>query len=189
MAREEKTYTVTAEGMKKSEAIDAAREELLESGQIEGDLRKRPVPGSVNEIQAPQKQKVAYEASENDTAFYRVYTLKGEGVEEILNEMELEEKVTPAQARARAKELAQEHGTSIEVHVSATQEDTLMGTQEYTPGIEGKWEFDIVEVLEVDDQETEDEGAEDEILEADEADMDEQTQEEDAELLADAAAQ
>ena len=142
MAVEKKIHSVKATGANLAEAVENASNEIQASEDFAGELSARPVKGSVEEIKAPVKEKITLVANEDKPEFTKAYMVDGEACESL------------ADAKARAKELAMERQTDVEIRLEyqMASEDNLIATVEYQAAEDGEWSFDMTEKVEVEDE-------------------------------------
>lgn len=148
-------HTTTVEAQTRAEAIEKAREVILDQNDIQGELGDRPMRAGVEELRKAQKERVKRVASEVSPKYKTVYVLSGEGVES--DEYEFE---SVGDANTTARSLALELKTTVEVHkrtklIQAENDVTL--TCQYQPAEVGEWKVSFVEELEVETDEEEDE--------------------------------
>lgn len=188
----DKLHKVLATGTSVQNAFENAVEQLLEGGNLTGDILPKPQKGSTKKVEGYKKEKAVYAKSENAQTYEKVFLVKA-------GDKTLQEFKTITEAKKFAQTHVLENKTELEIHVEhrIVEGDAVYATVAYQPETLGQWELVIVEEIadEVKEDEAEesdeDEDAEVEATDADEdadeADESEEDSDEDEQKLAQAA--
>lgn len=188
----DKLHKVLATGTSVQNAFENAVEQLLEGGNLTGDILPKPQKGSTKKVEGYKKEKAVYAKSENAQTYEKVFLVKA-------GDKTLQEFKTITEAKKFAQTHVLENKTELEIHVEhrIVEGDAVYATVAYQPETLGQWELVIVEEIadEVKEDEAEesdeDEDAEVEATDTDEdadgADESEEDSDEDEQKLAQAA--
>ena len=136
----DKLHKVLATGTSVQNAFENAVEQLLEGGNLTGDILPKPQKGSTKKVEGYKKEKAVYAKSENAQTYEKVFLVKA-------GDKTLQEFKTITEAKKFAQTHVLENKTELEIHVEhrIVEGDAVYATVAYQPETLGQWELVIVE--------------------------------------------